>query len=86
MRTEAMTWATTMLRGLIGDAIEYRRSHPFRYFLFHRRMAEILQNSPRRIALRRARVRFHALMSERYSARSYALDADLARACDACGR
>lgn len=68
--------AITEARGIIRDAIEYRRTEPLRFALFHRHMAEHWSR------LRKpARARWHRWWEARYSAKAWALDEVTASKC-----
>ena len=82
LRRDALAWADEILRSVIRDAIEYRRAHPHRFALFHSRMVELLRSSG--LKPRNPRVKWHAYWAARYSAKAYALDADLVERCIAC--
>lgn len=68
--------AVREVRGIISDAIEYRRTEPLRFSLFHRRMAQYWEGRGRRV-----RGRWHRYWETRYAAKAWALDQSLAQAC-----
>jgi hypothetical protein len=70
-------------RGIIRDAIEYRRTEPHRFALFHGRMALYWELLPGR--RRRVKIAWHRAWEARYSAKAWALDQDLARSCSLAG-
>lgn len=76
---EAREYADRILeqaRGLVRDAIEYRRLHPHRFALFHRRMGHYWVGRGKKV-----RARWHWYWAERYAARAWALDSESANAC-----
>lgn len=81
--TEAREIADRSVRQLIGvlkDSIEYRRTEPLRFALFHGRMARYW-DSRKSGFMWRARRAHHLLWEARYSARAWALDQDAAHRC-----
>lgn len=68
------------VRGIISDAIDYRRTEPHRFALFHGRMALYWEGRRRRI-----RVRWHRYWEARYAAKAWALDQDTAHKCGIAG-
>lgn len=77
--SEARAYADRALRGIVGvlsDAVEYRRTHPHRFALFHQWMADHWARRGKR-----ARARWHRYWQARYSARAWALAPEIARDC-----
>jgi hypothetical protein len=70
-------------RGIINNAIEYRRTEPHRFALFHGRMALYWELLPGR--RRRVRIAWHRRWEAHYAAKAWALDQDLARSCSIAG-
>jgi hypothetical protein len=70
-------------RGIINNAIEYRRTEPHRFALFHGRMAQYWNG--RRGLWARIAEGHHRRFAARYSAKAWALDQDLARSCSIAG-
>jgi hypothetical protein len=71
-RAEVFEAAATEARAIIGDAVAYRREHPFTFYVFHARMHD-LHRSYRRG--HRLRARWHRWLRDRYWAKAQATDA-----------
>lgn len=78
--------ALTGMFGLIEAALARRQSAAFAHekALYHERMSQLLAATPLRIANRAGRVKRHARLGMRWSAKAYARDAALALACMLC--
>lgn len=76
---EANRFADAVLleaRGIIRDAIAYRRAKPARFALFHRRMAVYWESRHRPV-----KIAWHRYWEARYAAKAWALDQEIASAC-----
>ena len=80
---DATRYADTIVRelsGVLTDAIEYRRTEPHRFALFHGRMARYWDTRKSGF-MWRARRAHHLLWEARFSAKAWALDHDAAHRC-----
>ena len=72
--------AVAEVRGIITDAIEYRRTEPLRFALFHGRMARYWDTRKSGF-MWRARRAHHLLWEARFAAKAWAMDQDAAHRC-----
>ena len=87
-KEQARKFIEDIARGLIRDAIEYRRTKPCEFAKFHQIMQEKLRKARRpngkRLIAWRARVAKHRYWEMFYAARCEAFDPDFAKKCGVC--
>ena len=87
-KEEAVRFVEDIARGLIRDAIQYRRDHPCMLAKFHQIMQHKIRDTRRpngkHLRLWKSRIATHRFWEMFYSSRCEAMDVELAKKCGIC--